>query len=69
MTVGTLPDRRLAFFAGPKKVSKERTTLAAGISVAVTRCFDEDVDELITEYRCRTGSRLFLNAGDLQMLG
>jgi hypothetical protein len=32
-TVGTLPDRRLAFFAGPKKVSKERTTPAAGISI------------------------------------
>ena len=32
--VGTLPDRRLAFFTGLKKVSKERTTLAAGISVA-----------------------------------
>ena len=26
-TVGTLPDRRLAFFTGLKKVSKERTTV------------------------------------------
>ena len=37
--VGTLPDRRLAFFAGPKKISKERSTLAAGISVACFRLF------------------------------
>ena len=37
-TVGSRPDRRLAFFTGLKKVSKERTTLAAGISVARIRC-------------------------------
>ena len=37
-TVGTLPDRRLAFFAGPKKVSKEKTTPAAGISHAMPVC-------------------------------
>jgi hypothetical protein len=34
-TVGSRPDRRLAFFTGPKKVSKERTTLAAGMFVTV----------------------------------
>jgi len=32
-TVGTRPDRRLAFFTGLKKVSKEKTALAAGMTV------------------------------------
>jgi hypothetical protein len=34
-TVGSRPDRRLAFFTGLKKVSKERTTPAAGMFVTV----------------------------------
>jgi hypothetical protein len=34
-TVGSRPDRRLAFFTGLKKVSKEMTTLAAGMFVTV----------------------------------
>jgi hypothetical protein len=33
--VGTRPDSRLAFFTGLKKVSKERTALAAGMFVTV----------------------------------
>ena len=37
-SVGIRPDRRLAFFAGPKKVSKERTTPAAGISHTMPGC-------------------------------
>jgi hypothetical protein len=37
--VGFRPDRRLAFFTGLKKVSKERTTLAAGMTVQLVGGF------------------------------
>jgi len=36
-TVGSRPDSRLAFFTGLKKVSKEMTALAAGMTVRLAR--------------------------------
>ena len=38
-----------------RKRTKRNDSLAAGISVAAVRCFDDIADELIAEYRCRTG--------------
>ena len=35
-----------------RKRTKRNDSLAAGISVAVTRCFDSEVDELIAAYLC-----------------